>query len=323
VLDPVTTVGAAAGPAGPTPFSTLVRSDGLYYVAPTYNPGEISVFDSNGDFVRSIGSYGIGPGENRDALRVEVLGDTVFVYDATTRRIARYLTGGAFIGSTVLLQGRTPFEPRHGGGLVTIRNLRDSGPVLLDVRSDTTLLYTVAVSNESTAEATERDNLRLRDVDGVAFWVGSMRRYLFELYSYDGERVARIARNFDWFPDPRALEADRASYRTFGVVADIEVDRRRRLFVLMLCYPLRRDDSAGMVETLAPAAVVGDVVIHLVDPIDGRLVAQYEQPREVLRLRGFADEAHVYGRSELPDGTPVLEVFRIRMRQANSREVCS
>ena len=79
LLNKVATIGLNAGPAGPSPRSELRTAEGLYFVTNTFNPGEVSVFDSKGDYLHSIGSRGRGPAENMTSSRIAVSGDTVFV----------------------------------------------------------------------------------------------------------------------------------------------------------------------------------------------------------------------------------------------------
>jgi hypothetical protein len=60
-------------------------------------PATISLYDSTGRFVRTIGKEGTGPQEFRAEIAVAVHHDTVIVSDAYQSRIALYTTRGKFI----------------------------------------------------------------------------------------------------------------------------------------------------------------------------------------------------------------------------------
>ena len=115
----VLTLGDDEGP-GVLGFPTAVTRDaqGRFLVVTEAETNAILVFDSAGRFVRSVGSRGDGPGEYRWILALaKGPGDTIHVYDITTRRrtvlspnlraIRQHALPGSFFrgGAAVLTDG--------------------------------------------------------------------------------------------------------------------------------------------------------------------------------------------------------------------------
>lgn len=86
-LEPVVTLGAdGAGPLLGTQTRVVRSSSGHYIAAPTYDPGVIAVYDAEGQFVRTIGRIGDGPGEFREIVDLTIAeGDTLVVTDVGQR----------------------------------------------------------------------------------------------------------------------------------------------------------------------------------------------------------------------------------------------
>lgn len=62
--------------------------------------GQVAVFDPDGVFVRWIrGGRGEGPGEFTSAVRLGLIGDTLWIRNLTPPRISRFLTNGAHVGT--------------------------------------------------------------------------------------------------------------------------------------------------------------------------------------------------------------------------------
>lgn len=67
---------------------------------------ELRVFDRDGQYQRTIGRLGEGPGEFEGAPSIAgIAGDTVFAYDARSGRVTSFLLDGRLIESTVLRSG--------------------------------------------------------------------------------------------------------------------------------------------------------------------------------------------------------------------------
>jgi len=88
---------------------------------------EIRVFDGDGEFVRTIGRPGSGPGELARPSAVLIgAADTIFLPDARNQRVQRFLSDGSDAGSF-------PISPNEGISLGW--QIRPDGTVLQEVRT--------------------------------------------------------------------------------------------------------------------------------------------------------------------------------------------
>ena len=95
--DPTLEIGVTAGDSAKE-FNRIRRavrfSSGNMAVA-NGQPPVIRVFDADGDYVRSIGRQGDGPGEFRSLDWIEIAGDTILALDARARRITAFMPDGS------------------------------------------------------------------------------------------------------------------------------------------------------------------------------------------------------------------------------------
>jgi hypothetical protein len=120
-------IGAADGAAEYT-FGAIgwldVGSDGRIYVLDA-QAQHVQAFSAAGQYVRTIGGPGAGPGEiGRGAIFVCLAaGDTLLVPDLNNRRVDRYTASGTVLSSAPLhLEGGVPFIWRSAGnGLVVVQ----------------------------------------------------------------------------------------------------------------------------------------------------------------------------------------------------------
>lgn len=89
VLDPVVTLGRGDGPSLMRRSTVAVDSRGNYYVAPTYNTGEIARYDPRGRYVGKFGREGRGPGEFGNFIHRIVVGpeDSVHVFEGNRHTV--------------------------------------------------------------------------------------------------------------------------------------------------------------------------------------------------------------------------------------------
>jgi len=77
-------------------------SRGRIYVA-DYGQAQVTVFDNNGRYLRTIGRRGSGPGEFQNPMQIAVgPGDTLLVFDIGLRRLSKFAPDGAYVGQEVL-----------------------------------------------------------------------------------------------------------------------------------------------------------------------------------------------------------------------------
>jgi len=79
--------------------STLSRnSKGQYVLAPLDNLGTLAMFDSTGNYIRTLGRKGLGPGEYKIAERAQIgKADSIVVLDAMQHRLSILSPSGVFV----------------------------------------------------------------------------------------------------------------------------------------------------------------------------------------------------------------------------------
>ncbi len=91
--------------SGPEAFSQepglVVDRSGQVFVR-SRNPPHVSVFNGDGEYVRSMGRGGEGPGEFSFAFAHGLLGDTVWVVNWPAPRVSRFLADGTHLSTTRL-----------------------------------------------------------------------------------------------------------------------------------------------------------------------------------------------------------------------------
>lgn len=106
--------------------TVAVDSEGRIFVSDV-QAQEVRVFSAEGEFIRTVGRPGSGPGELALGASMVLLspGDTLLVPDVRNRRINRFGPGGESLGST-------PMEPEKGRPLRY--NLTPAGGMTVQVR---------------------------------------------------------------------------------------------------------------------------------------------------------------------------------------------
>ena len=103
-------------------------SDGRIVIA-NGRPLELRVFDSTGAFVTRIGREGDGPGEFRGIGTLQQwAGDSLFVLDATARRLSVLAPDGRFVRSGTI----TPQTGQESRALYSMQGVLDDGSVLAE-----------------------------------------------------------------------------------------------------------------------------------------------------------------------------------------------
>jgi hypothetical protein len=102
-----------------SPTGAVLGADGLVYVAER-EPRSVKVFGRDGQFLRSVGATGEGPGEFRYVM-LGLQGDTILVQDPSLARLTRFDGSGARIDITTsacCMMG--PILPVHRDGGVSV-----------------------------------------------------------------------------------------------------------------------------------------------------------------------------------------------------------
>jgi hypothetical protein len=316
-LVPVATI-ADSGNIGPSLSSSVILHKGRFYVAPTFNPYEIAVYDSVGALLHSFGRAGDGPGEIRDARKIHVAGDTLFVNDTETSRISKFTSDGQYIGIATSIRGSTPFGVLRDGGYAVVRNANsDEEPANVDIlRGDDVtgqFVYDVVTM------APSKRYLLIESPDSGHAWIASRLANRIGHYSYAGERVAEVTLRDEWFVNEDMLGRRQIPDSTTTLI-DFAIDSAGAVRTLMWT---QAEQPAGGPERPASETVerrAGRVVIEITDPQTQRVIGRFAENPSY--LAGFADPYHVYARDESAEGAPVLKVFRLQLEERDSGAVC-
>jgi hypothetical protein len=130
-VDSIATIGAPEGPASFGAISAVIADDdGSIYVADSKS-AEIRVFDTRGQWVRTIGRRGGGPSEFDLLYSIAWVGDTLAVLDPGNGRVGLMSRTGEWLGQ--LLHERMTGSRLHlyevGGALYWVTVARGTGPV--------------------------------------------------------------------------------------------------------------------------------------------------------------------------------------------------
>lgn len=126
----MTTIGASGSSAVAVSPMTKVAAlgDGRYVVAPTYNPGEVVIVDSQGRVVARTERPGRGPGEFVEISRVVVSPtDSVLLFDPALSRVSVLSNDLEFARSVPWFTAWTAYEPP----IPTLRSIRQDADGLL------------------------------------------------------------------------------------------------------------------------------------------------------------------------------------------------
>ncbi|MEO8478514.1 MAG: 6-bladed beta-propeller [Gemmatimonadota bacterium] len=299
VVSHMVTLGDEDGPGSFDSYPTAVVRDsrGRYIVASGDAPAEkLHLFDSDGRFLRRLGSNGEGPGEFRypDGL-VITRQDTLHVYDSQTGRHSVFDPALRFVRSDILSRyytsvarfpdGSTVFAAAAGAGGM-------AGVLLHRYRSDGGYLDSFG---DSAAARNDRlgyikDTRRLAWSHGGGVWaLEPAFRYRFALWSLDGTLQRVIEPASPWYA-PHDLPLGPTPTRPPSPsTAAISEDRYGRVWVTGyvanpdwakgLGSPIR-GEGGGMIYPSDDFAQVWDGVIDVFDPVAGVLMAtvRVEEP---------------------------------------------
>ncbi len=182
--------------AHPDPGSFLSRtSDGRFITNSTSHPGRLLVWDSTGEYVRSFGSPGRGPGEfsGSSILAFDVPSDTIVSYNS--RRWTVFINDSVLLGS---IESTLPIAHARGsvavapGGLVIVGE-----PLWNRSLSVVTMAGELKRAFGDDADPLTRSSSSRRAValaDDTSFWAGPAPNEPLQLalWSLDGKRIKNI-----------------------------------------------------------------------------------------------------------------------------------
>jgi hypothetical protein len=316
----VVALGADAGVHGPMLESQVTRdSRGRYFVAPTYTPGTIAVYGPDGRFQRAFGTEGDGPGEFRNIGSVVVgPGDSLWVVSGSGR--VTVLDPDLEMARNIPVSGVDALIPLADGRAVArigARALRHLGP-------GTSVGEQVALP-EQDAMGSPFDNGLARLPDGRLL-APQGTRYRLDVVGADGTHDRAILRETGWFPEVTTNEEfqqHEQSGAPLGVIADVAVAGDGRLWVLthrvymeqMAEIQAELERTGASMPSVEMLQRFFDPVIELFDLAEGSVVATGGSAGRLYVT--LMDGGHVVGLRELADGTVVMDLWALGVREGS------
>lgn len=289
----------------------------------------IQVYSSEGQFIRTLGRRGDGPGEFRSPgpILAGRSGAVRFI-DQTLYRESRFDSALHFVGVYGLPAGPI-FDAvaidADGDTLLVNAELFDADRVgyPAHVLAGGKILMSFAMPEDSMFDAFTEHMLRKVTVlpDG-RFAVSKLYTYEIDLYSRKGERLLVVERPGLWAPPPggvpRVLTREMELH---GFVQDLSADAEGRLWVLS--WEPRSDWRSNLVERALPdgtpflsqkdsQSALRRSRIEVIDVSSGTLLAT--ATHEAM-LWGFVAPGKVYGYTYAPTDQPRLEVYDVSLME--------
>jgi hypothetical protein len=301
----------------------LVRAgpDGLLYIATQRLTGLAMVLDSSGNFIRTLGGLGEGPGEFRSVAQLYPKGDSVVVGDlrgaaALFAPDGQYVRAFAspinLIGQVLLLRGDTLLVPAQISD-----DARSGLPLhLIAPTGDTTRSFGGELGSTDPQLEIAAHRVVAPQTDST-FWVARIERYQVERWHINGELLHTLTLERPWFV-PRTKDWDGTQReRPPTRIKQIHQDRAGRLLVLL--ERARADwTPEGAAprgrEPTTPNSLAGQMryfehLIEVLDPDDGALLATLTGGDTY--FLSFVDDGRLVAIQPGPDGEEWPAVYRV------------
>jgi hypothetical protein len=273
-VEHLATLGRVEDPISPLWYARVAAdSSGNLFVGPTTSPGEIAVYSSSGELLRTLGREGEGPGEFFGIRYVQILGgDSLHVLSRGRHTVLSlegdvlgtspalvYSTNATVLGDGRMLVNTAIQTPEKIG--IPAHILGTDGQPALSFGND---------SRDPQGEFVEGNWRTVSYSGGDRVWVGPLGEYRLEAWDTTGVHLKTLIRSAEWFQ-----HWDRRSARQpFGeepnpILLSAHEDARGRLWVISRVPD--RNWKPGFKE---PAyEEVYDTVLEVIDPLSGDLVA--------------------------------------------------
>jgi hypothetical protein len=324
-LRPVATIGGALGdPASPRLLPvTLARLHDGGYATAAISGDEILLYDRAGQFTRSIGRNGRGPGEFQFiwTLYAPVGSGDLIVFDYALGR-ATVLDPGTD-SAKKLLTGPVPratdLVRMDDGTLVVAADVRTRDAAglplhVLDARGRIRKSFGAIDLHVNDERPSLTKRHISRDESSGSLWAIRPDRYVLERWDTTGRRMSVRQRDVDWFP-PRDFEQSEPDRPPQPYIIDIEIESE--IWIL-----IRVPDSQW---TPRPEHTPTDwdrldrefdSIIEVLTT-DGRFVRLHRRFDEA--LDGLLSGGQAFRRGVDLNGTPVIHVFDVIHTQHRSQ----
>jgi hypothetical protein len=273
-MEHIGTFGSPSDPASPDPLIVAVSHDKhrrqVFITAGP--PGtEVLIYEEDGEYTRSIGRSGAGPGELVGIRYLAVVEDTLHVFSNGPRHTRFGMDGEVLRVDRMAVSPRRVFFSRDGSLLVHGTLNTPTGfafPVHLIAPSGEVQSFGRSDMKEYTGEP-EPMVVAVQSRDSV--WIASPLEYQIELWTPDNRVARRIQRQAAWFAWPQK--------KNESFLSDLWIDTTRlELWV-----------AGGHLRNSTPARPVFTSVIEVVDLRSGSVIAQDSMTGPAFRFTSDGD----------------------------------
>lgn len=308
-LLPVVQLGSLDDPAGFAPVIQIARnSNDEYVVSSGTFDGELFVYGKNGEFLRTVGRRGEGPGEFR---RLQLLDfdaqDSLHAIEASGPRHSVFGPDFSFV-RTVPMQARTMAMRIEDSGAVfaAAPTMTEDGSYALQrISPDGTRLAAFdPMDPEARGPAAMGRNITI-DPAGRR-WSMGMADYDLKEWAEDGQLIRILEAHRDWISEsiPMRLERDQPPP---GQISGLEADEAGLLWVFAAVPDA--DWAPPAPQTRPFPGTMYDTVVEVVDPTDGSLLARSSFDDLVIP---FATGA-AYSMVEEASGDLRVQIWRLKV----------
>lgn len=325
-------IGGADDPGALSTTSVVQRlRDGSWVLSHINNASSLTVYDSTGRFVRTVGRKGGGPGEyGFIGVILRGPGDSVHVFDQDNLRWSILAPDLRFSRSVRLPIGSFTDVEFAGEGRVLLNAQASRRPFagvpLHLVSAEGELLRSFGTRDAKIDR--NRPSAHLRTISQVTdgrVWVAHISRYRLEEWTLKGEMLRQLDREVDWFP-PGGSITNRPGEAPRPVLLDVWLDAGGRLWTLIRVADPKWADAQterGRLQGIIP--VVGyssetryyDSIIEVIDPDSGRLIASRRFDEYIYN---FNQDGHYNAYHATDEGEPFVEVWRAAVVRKTIRE---
>ncbi len=310
------------------------RAGGRFFVAPT-GP-TVYAFDSRGQFQRTLGRRGQGPGEFQIIRRLHVdAGDSLLVFDEL-RRYVKFGPDDAHVRTQSLTYTPTSAASLRDGRMVLAvpgRSRSDAG-VPLHLVSPTGQIVRSFGANPpilDPAFPALANRVVAAAADGTV-WSVMVDRYVLERWDQTGRLIQRLERPVAWFPPPqkprprpKGQEGQTRRYKMDAPpasrVRSLQLDQAGHLWVLSaVADPLwaSREVWLGEGESLTSDKMdqMYDSMLEEVDPTSGAVLSSLRLPQYIEGIVGRGTLAALVDR---PSGERVVQILEFSRFPSSTR----
>lgn len=262
----------------------FVETPSHYVLSHTYEQETLHLFDKDGDFVRSVGRAGDGPGEYRRIWGLDVASDSLFVFDGGLRRLT-VLDGDYEVVASEdfppIMLFRNGFW-RFADGDIVLNGMvqtRDRIGFPLHLARVGAGLQRSFGTDTPSFDGSQRPHLRKVTRAGQGgIWSVQGFSYTIERWDQNGDRTAVLHRRAPWFererydPEDRPEEHGWEAVDAYARVMDVVEDDAGMLRVLLQVPD--PDADPAMAEQVGGIFPLYDSVIEIIDPVEGEVISR-------------------------------------------------